>query len=205
VEPPQSPCRNPVSSVEIRSHRSGPERTSRTGTPGPGVKRLVRSPVRGRCSVLSALRVRPPRCPTGSQPVPRWLSPSARTFFEGGEQRKWSDCSTVMHLDVVIPLVGLVLTGFMLRTALLALGEPDGEEGAEPLVRPERGSPPIWRHWVGPDHHGSGQQGSRSLVPAERSTGACPGVPYRRRSTRSDPHSPSSTNSPESSAARQMS
>jgi hypothetical protein len=110
-----------------------------------------------------------------------------------------------MHLDVVIPSLGLLLTGFMLRKALLTLREPDGEAPAEPLVRPERGSPPIWRQWVGPDHHGGGHPGSRSLVAAERSTGACPGLSYRRRSTRSDPHSPSSTNSPESSAARQMS
>ena len=65
-----------------------------------------------------------------------------------------------MHLDVVIPSLGLLLTGFMLRRALLGLREPDGKAPAEPLVRPVRGSPPIWREWVGPDSRGGGHPGS---------------------------------------------
>jgi hypothetical protein len=105
---------------------------------------------------------------------------------------------------MLVPLVVLLsVTVAMIPVLLLSLLEPRRRHaGSEPRRR-HAGSPgprsapptgssspsePIWRAWVEAEPSGAPRAAAQI-----------------RRSTRSDPHSPSSTNCLESSAARQMS
>ena len=108
--------------------------------------------------------------------------------------------SALTPLLVVVAFTAALIPVLLL--SMLGRGGPTVVTVPQPL----RDAEPIWRAWVDEPAALTGAPGPRcdpelTAPPSDRVTART----QMRRRTRSDPHSPSSTNSPESRAARQMS
>jgi hypothetical protein len=90
-----------------------------------------------------------------------------------------------MHLVLATVVVVLGVTAAIVPILLFSMHEPGWRRrpAGPSLVQARVDLDPLWRDWVPADRPGGGTRAQT------------------RRSTRSEPHSQSSTNSPESSAA----